>query len=94
MNHKRLKLSWALAAAALMGGCFGGGGDDYPPPAPPPPPAPADPLAAVPDAARQSSEGLVGYLKTLSTSSSDTREAIDLQSVTLPQSDSSEPSPL
>lgn len=90
-----LSLSFAVAAVALLGGCFGGGGDDAPMPAPPPPaPAPPDPLAAVPEAARQSTDGLVNYLKTLSTSTSDTRDPIDVNMVTLPQSDTAEPAPL
>jgi len=93
MNNK-LRLSWALAATALVAGCFGGGDDDAPPPVVPPPPAPADPLAAVPDSARQSTDGLVAYLKTLSANLSDTREPIELNAQTLPQSDSIEPTPL
>ncbi|HSW07511.1 hypothetical protein [Aquabacterium sp.] len=92
---KTLSLSFALAAVALMSGCFGGGDDDAPMPAPPPPaPAPPDPLAAVPDSATQSTDGLVAYLKTLSTNSSETREPIDLNRVTLPQSDTAEPAAL
>lgn len=93
MKSKHLPLLWALGSAALLAGCFGGGSDDAPAP-PPPAPAPVDPLAAVPDAARQSSEGLVGYLKTLGSTTSDTREAIDLNGVALPQSDNGEPQPL
>ncbi|WP_395700068.1 hypothetical protein [Aquabacterium sp.] len=96
MKHKQLSLSLAFASVALLGGCFGGGGDDSMP-APPPPapaPAPADPLAAVPDSAKQSADGLVGYLKTLSANTTDTREAIDVTGLSLPQSDTTEPSPL
>ncbi len=91
MNKKHLALSLAFASAALLGGC--GGGDDPAPPAPPAP-APADPLAAVPDSARQSIDGLIGYLKMLAANKSDTREPIDLTGLTLPRSDSAEPSPL
>ncbi len=96
MKHKQLSLSLAFASVALLGGCFGGGGDDAAPvpPAPAPVPAPADPLAAVPDSAKQTSDGLVGYLKTLSANTSDSREAIDVTGLSLPQSDTAEPSPL
>lgn len=89
--NTHLRLTWALAATALVAGCFGGGGDDAPPPVMPPPP---DPLAAVPDSAKQSTEGLVAYLKTLAANPSDTREPIELNAVTLPTSDGIEPMPL
>jgi hypothetical protein len=85
-------LTMLFAAAALLGAC-GSGGDD-PAPAPPPTPAPPDPLAAVPDSARQSTEGLVIYLKTLSLQPSDTREPASLDGVTLPVSDGAEPAPI
>ena len=91
MNRTRT-LGMLFASAALLGGC-GSGGDD-PAPAPPPAPAPADPLAAVPDSARQSSDGLVIYLKTLSQQSSDTREPAPLDGVSLPTSDGAEPAPV
>lgn len=96
MKHKQLSLTLAFASVALLGGCFGGGGDDSTPMPPPPAPvpAPADPLAAVPESAKQSTDGLVAYLKTLSANTNDTREAIDVTGLTLPQSDSAEPSPL
>jgi hypothetical protein len=95
--NKKVTLAFAMAAVALMSGCFGGGDDDAPmPPAPPPvtPPPPPDALAAVPDSARKSTDGLVAYLKTLSVNTSDTREPMDLTGVTLPQDDTAEPSPL
>ena len=91
MNHAH-KLMLLFAAAALLGGC-GSGGDD-PAPAPPTAPAPPDPLAAVPDAARQSTDGLVMYLKTLSQQPSDTRDPASLDGVKLPASDASEPAPV
>jgi len=86
------KLAMLFAAAALLGGC-GSGGDD-PVVTPPPAPAPPDPLAAVPDAAKQSTDGLVIYLKTLSLQPSDTREPASLDGVTLPTSDDAEPVPV
>jgi hypothetical protein len=95
--NKKAKMAFAMAAVALMSGCFGGGDDDAPMPPPPPvtpPPPPPDPLAAVPDSAKQSTDGLVAYLKTLSANTSDTRDPMDLTGVTLPQSDTADPSPL
>jgi hypothetical protein len=86
------KLTTMFAAAALLGGC-GSGGDD-PVPTPPSAPAPPDALAAVPDSARQSADGLVIYLKTLSLQPSDTREPAALEGVALPTSDGAEPSPV
>ena len=95
--NKKITLTFAMAAVALMSGCFGGGGDDAPvPPAPPPvtPPPPADPLAALPDSARQSTDGMVAYLKTLTASTSDTHDPLDVNGLTLPQSDTADPTPL
>jgi hypothetical protein len=96
--NKKIALSFAMAAVALMSGCFGGGGDEAPMPAPPPPvpapPPPADPLAAVPDSARQSTDGMVAYLKTLSANTSDTRDPLELNGLALPQSDTADPTPL
>lgn len=86
------KLTMLLATVALLGGC--GGGDDDPVVTPPPAPAPPDPLASVPDAAKQSTDGLVIYLKTLSLQASDTREPASLDGLTLPTSDSAEPTPV
>ncbi|NRF68682.1 hypothetical protein HLB44_16950 [Aquincola sp. S2] len=89
-------LTLLFAAAALLGGC--GGDDDYTAPPPPPPapaPPPPDPLAAVPASATQSIEGLIAYLKTLGMNLNDTREPIDIgATLTLPSSDTSEPSAL
>ena len=90
MNRTRT-LGLLFASVALLGGC--GGGDD-PASAPPPAPAPPDPLAAVPDSAKQSSDGLVIYLKTLSQQPSDTREPLPLDGVTLPARDGAEPAPV
>lgn len=88
----RLQLSaLMLAATTTLAGCLGGGGDDSPPAAPP---APPDPLAAVPDAARQSTEGLVSYLKSLVATPSDTREPVDIGTMPLPQSETTEPTGL
>ena len=96
--NKKVTLAFAMATVALMSGCFGGGDDDAPvPPAPPPvtpPPPPPDPLAAVPDSAKQSTDGLVVYLKTLAANTSDTRDPLDVNGLTLPQSDTVDPSPL
>jgi hypothetical protein len=91
MNRTRT-LGLLFASAALLGGC-GSGGDD-PAPVPPAAPAPPDPLAAVPDSAKQSSDGLVIYLKTLSQQPSDTREPAPIDGVTLPASDGAEPAPV
>jgi hypothetical protein len=91
MNRTRT-LGMLLASAALLGGC--GGGGDGPAPAPPAVPAAPDPLAAVPDSAKQSADGLVIYLKTLSLQTSDTRDPASLEGVTLPASDGAEPSPV
>jgi hypothetical protein len=91
MNRTRT-LGLLFAGVALLGGC-GSGGDD-PAPVPPPAPAPPDPLAAVPESAKQSSDGLVIYLKTLSLQSSDTREPAPIDGVTLPASDGAEPAPV
>lgn len=93
MNRLQIPLLM-LAASAALTGCFGGGGDDAPAPVPPPAPAPPDPLAAVPDAARQSTDGLVGYLKALVAMPSDSREPLDPGTAPLPQSDTAEPTPL
>ena len=86
-NFKTLRTAVALAAAAAaslaLTGCFGGGDDD---PAPP-----ADPLAAVPDTAVQSVAGTVDYQLALNKNQSDTREPIDVTSVVLPTSDTTEP---
>lgn len=92
--NKKVSLAFAMAAVALMSGCFGGGDDDDPVPVPPPVTPPADPLASVPDSAKQSTDGLVAYLKTLAANTSETRDPIDVTGVTLPQSDTAEPSPL
>jgi hypothetical protein len=86
------KLTMLFAAVALLGAC-GSGGDD-PAPTPPSAPAPPDPLAAVPDSAKQSADGLVIYLKTLSLQPSDAREPASLDGVTLPASDGAEPAPV
>ena len=91
MNRTRT-LGLLFASAALLGGC-GSGGDD-PVTVPPPAPAPPDPLAAVPDSAKQSTDGLVIYLKTLSLQPSDTREPTALDGLTLPASDGTEPAPV
>lgn len=91
MNRTRT-LGLLFAGAALLGGC-GSGGDD-PVTVPPPAPAPPDPLAAVPDSARQSSDGLVIYLKTLSLQASDTREPAPIDGLSLPASDGAEPAPV
>lgn len=91
-----LRLRWAfagVAASALLGGCFGGGGDDAPAP-PPVMPPPPDVLAAVPDSARQSVDGLISYLKSLTMHPSETREPIELNALTLPTNDGIEPTPL
>jgi hypothetical protein len=87
-----LRLTMLSAAVALLGAC-GSGGDDAPTP-PPPAPPPPDALAAVPDSARQSTDGLVIYLKTLTLQTSDTRDPVNLDGVTLPTSDTTEPSPV
>ena len=73
------------AAVALLGlaGCLGGGGDDGA--------MPADPLAAVPDAAVQTVAGTVDYLAVLNQNPSDVREPIDITAVVLPTSDTTEP---
>lgn len=101
--NKKVTLVFAMAAVALMSGCFGGGDDDAPvtappppvtPPPPPPPPPPPDPLAAVPDSAKQSTDGLVAYLKTLAANTSETRDPVDVSGLSLPQSDTADPSPL
>jgi hypothetical protein len=87
-------LAVLFATAALLTGCGSGDDGDAGPAPPPPAPAPPDPLAAVPDAARQSIDGLVIYLKTLSLQLSDSREPASLDGVTLPDSDSAEPAPV
>ena len=86
------KLTMLFAVASLLGGC-GSGGDD-PVPTPPSAPAPPDPLAAVPESAKQSADGLVIYLKSLSLQPSDAREPASLDGVTLPASDGAEPAPV
>lgn len=91
MNSTR-KLTALFAVVALLGGC--GSGDDDAAATPPPAPPPPDALAAVPDSAKQSVDGLVIYLKTLSLQASDTREPASLDGVTLPTSDTAEPAPV
>jgi hypothetical protein len=79
---------WALAAATvLLGACGGGGGDDDP--APPP-----DPLAAVPESARQSSAGLVAYLWMLANNKSETREPVVLDGFDPQRPENTEPEPV
>ena len=83
-SMQRLTTLLSVAAAALaLSGCFGGG-DDAPSPA-------ADPLAAVPATASQTTAGTVDYLNQLAMNQSDTREPIDVTAVVLPTSDDTEP---
>lgn len=83
MTYTR-NLLLALATAAVLAGCGGGGGGDDAPA--------ADPLAAVPGEATQSSTGMVSYLSSLAQLLSDVREAIDLSSLaSLVTSDTTEP---
>lgn len=81
INTRNLLL--ALATAAVLVGCGGGGGGEAPA---------ADPLAAVPGEATQSSTGMVSYLSSLAQLLSEAREAIDLSSLaSLFTSDTAEP---
>jgi len=83
MTHTR-SLFLALATAAALAGCGGGGGGGDTPA--------ADPLAAVPGEATQSSTGMVSYLSSLTQLLSEARESIDLTSLaTLFTSDTTEP---
>lgn len=95
MTNAHRQLALLFTAVALLAGC--GGGDDYSAPPPPPPtpaPPPPDPLAAVPDAAKQSIDGLASYLKALTLNVSDTREPVAVDGLTLPASDTAEPTAL
>lgn len=81
---------WVLALAAatvLLGACGGGGRDDDPV-------APADPLAAVPESASQSSAGLVAYLWMLVNNKSETREPVTLDGFNPPRPENTEPEPV
>lgn len=90
MKHTTLNRSWrqvvALSSLVALGAC-GGGSYEAPPP-------PADPLATVPDSARQTVSGLVSYLDILSKNPTEGREAIDTAGLTLPSNEDGEPAPL
>ncbi|MFN0182792.1 MAG: hypothetical protein ACKVQR_03125 [Aquabacterium sp.] len=82
--RRAARLAGLCLAAALLAAC-GGGADTPPPPT-------ADPLAAVPDNARNTVSGLVDYLGTLNRNQADGREAIDLGTMTsLPTNEDAEP---
>ncbi|MDT7835276.1 hypothetical protein [Aquabacterium sp. OR-4] len=74
-----------LLGAALLAGC--GGGDSGSSAEAPK----ADPLAAVPGSASQTTQGAVDYQLALAQASSDTREPLDVSTVTLASSDTDEP---
>jgi hypothetical protein len=73
--------------AALAVGCGGGGDEPTPPPA-------ADPLAAVPADASQSTAGMASYLKTLAANPSEDHEPVDVATFAPPTPEDTEPEPL
>lgn len=73
----------AAAAVVVLAAC--GGGSD------PPPPGPTE---AIPDAASQSSAGLVSYLEALSAAPADDREPLALDRFAPPAPEDTEPEPL
>ena len=75
----------ALATLLSLAGCFGGSDDETTTP---------DPLAAVPDSATATTDGLVAYqqaLATVTATTTDSREPIDVSDTVLPTSDTTEP---
>lgn len=91
-RHETLRI---VLSVALLGGlvaCGGGGGGSSGDAGTSPVSAP---LAAVPSSARDTEAGLVAYIRSvlgLSTAEQDAAEPIDLGTLTLPSSDTSEPS--
>ena len=72
----------AHTGALALAGCGGGSGsDDSPPPA----------TSAVPPSASESVGGFIAYLKELVVTSADTLEPVDINAVTPPTSESTEP---
>ena len=81
----------ALATAAALGGCGGGGDDDNAGADAQGPPSTAG--SDVPEAARQSADGLVAYVKQLiASSTNETSEPVRLGDAALPVSDTTEAS--
>lgn len=72
------------ALTLLLTACGGGGGDAAPPPA-------GD---AVPDSASASSAGMAGWLKQLTATASDDKEALEVARFAPPQPDDAEPETL
>ena len=70
----------ALTGALALAGC-GGGSDDGPPPA----------TSAVPPSASESVGGFIAYLKELVVASADTLEPVDINALTPPTSERTEP---
>lgn len=86
---KRSDISWtaALASLVLLAACGGGGGAE------PAPPVAVDPLE-VPASAGQSNAGLVSWLGTLPTLSTDTREAVSVDGFSPTRTEDDEPLPV
>jgi len=87
MKQRHVLLWPALAAATVLTACGGGGSEA-------PAPAPADPLAAVPATASQSSGGMAEYLKALSRLAPEDREPAALDGYVPPTADDAEPEPM
>ena len=88
MTHVFRPVLGLLCAAAMLAAC-GGGGDDSPPPTPTPPAT-----VEVPGSASASVDGLIAYLKELVASAADMLEPVDVSAVTLPGSETTEPTPV
>lgn len=89
MNQKRsaraLAAAAGLACATLLAGCGGGGGSGAASPAA---------VQAVPDAAMQTVDAMVAFMRSLASGTSDTTEPLALTTGDLPKSDDAEPSTL
>lgn len=77
------------ALALTVAGC-GGGGEAVVAPAPAA--VAADPLATLPSALASSAQAAVDYQRQLAAQPSETREPLDLGTLSLPQPDTDEPS--
>lgn len=80
--HRNLKILSAVALALGLAACGGGGGDVA---------AAADPLAAVPASASQSSAGMTSYMDALASMPSDTREPVAVDNFNPLRVDNTEP---